>query len=100
MIHGAKVKFRAIERDDLPRLRDWRNSPAIRRRTREFRLLSLVDQERWFESLHNDRHTIMFDVLDEKDTLIGVAGLTYIDWKNRRAEVSIYVGDEGAQGKG
>lgn len=100
MIHGAKVKFRVIERDDLPRLRDWRNSPAIRRRIREFRLLSLVDQERWSESLHNDRHTIMFDVLDEKDTLIGVAGLTYIDWKDRRAEVSIYVGDEGAQGKG
>lgn len=100
MIHGAKVKFRAIERDDLPRLRDWRNSPAIRRRIREFRLLSLVDQERWSESLRNDRHTIMFDVLDEKDTLIGVAGLTYIDWKDRRAEVSIYVGDEGAQGMG
>ena len=100
MIHGAKVKFRAIERDDLPRLRDWRNSPAIRRRTREIRLLSLVDQERWSESLRNDRHTIMFDVLDEKDTLIGVAGLTYIDWKDRRAEVSIYVGDEGAQGMG
>src|SRR5437879_13040443 len=100
MIHGAKVKFRAIERDDLPRLRDWRNSPAIRRRTREFRLLSLVDQERWFESLHNDRHTIMFDVLDEKDTLIGDAGRRYMDWKHRRAEVSIKVGDEGAQGKG
>src|SRR2546425_9329332 len=99
MIHGAKVKFRAIERDHLPRLRDRRNSPAIQRRTREFRLVSLVDQERWFESLHNDRHTIMFDVF-EKDTLIGVAGLTYMDWKNRRAEVSICVGDEGAQGKG
>src|SRR5436309_12560984 len=98
MIHGAKVKFRVIERDDLPRLRDWRNSPAIRRRIREFRLLSLVDQERWSERLHNDRHTIMFDVLDEKDTLIGLAGLTYIDWKNRRAEVPIYVADEGEIG--
>jgi len=100
MIRGKKVTFRAIERDDLSRLRDWRNSPEIRARTREFRLLSMMDQERWFEGLHNDRHTIMFAVLNGEGSLIGVVGLTYIDWKNRRAEVSIYVGEEGAQGKG
>src|SRR5437899_12722281 len=97
MIHGAKVKFRAIERDDLPRLRDWRNSPAIRRRTREFRLLSLVDQDRRCASPHNDRQTTMFDVPDEKDTLIGVGRITHIDWQNGRAEVPLYVVHEDAQ---
>jgi hypothetical protein len=100
MIRGEKVRFRAIERGDLPQLRDWRNHPEIRRRTREFRLLSMENQERWFAHLHEDKSTIMFAVLDEQAKLIGVVGLTYIDWKNRRSEVSIYVGEEGAQGRG
>lgn len=100
MIRGQKVILRAIERDDLTQLRDWRNDEEIRRRTREFRLLSMENQERWFKSLHDDRNTIMFAILDDGKKLIGVVGLTYIDWKNRRAEVSIYIGDKAAQGKG
>ena len=100
MIRGEKVTFRALERDDLRQLRDWRNLPEVRKRTREFRLLSMEHQERWFTQLHDDRNTIMFAVLDEQGKLIGVVGLTYIDWKNRRSEVSIYIGDEEAWGKG
>lgn len=100
MIRGDKVIFRAIEREDLAQLRDWRNDPDLRRRTREFRLLSLENQERWFKGLHDDRNTIMFAVLNEKRNLIGVVGLTYIDWKNRRAEVSIYIGEKTVQGQG
>jgi len=100
MIHGEKVMFRAIERDDLPQLRDWRNDPEIRTRTREFRLLSMENQERWYKALHDDRNTVMFAVVNKARKLIGVVGLTYIDWKNRRAEVSIYIGDRSAQGKG
>jgi RimJ/RimL family protein N-acetyltransferase len=84
----------------LTQLRDWRNDPEIRTRTREFRLLSLENQERWYKGLHDDRNTIMFAVTEEGGKLIGVVGLTYNDWKNRRAEVSIYIGDLGAQGKG
>lgn len=100
MIRGKKVVLRAIEREDLPTLRDWRNDAEIRKRTREYRLLNMGNQERWFNSLHDDRNTIMFAVTDRRGKLIGVVGLTYIDWKNRRAEVSIYIGDKEAQGKG
>src|SRR3990172_8745212 len=87
MIRGEKVTFRALERDDLRQLRDWRNLPEVRKRTREFRLLSMEHQERWFTQLHDDRNTIMFAVLDEQGKLIGVVGL-------------IYIGDEEAWGKG
>ena len=100
VIRGDKVTFRAIERDDLAQLRDWRNDPEIRTRTREFRLLSMENQERWYNGLHDDKNTIMFAVTNEGNKLIGVVGLTYIDWKNRRAEVSIYIGERDAQGKG
>jgi RimJ/RimL family protein N-acetyltransferase len=31
----------------------------------------------------------------ESDTLLGAAGLCYIDWVNRTADFSIYIGHEG-----
>jgi len=34
------------------------------------------------------------------ERLIGVCGWTNIDWLNRRAELSIYIGDENMRGKG
>lgn len=52
------------------------------------------DQESWYKSL--DRTTQMFSIWDEDimssgAAMVGVCGLTHIDWKDRHAEVSIYV---------
>jgi len=93
MLKGKLVIFRALEEKDLVKLRDWRNSDHVKRTTREFRLLNMFNQKSWFESLHknNPPHDIMFGIMDKKQLLIGVCGLTYINWKNRNAEISIYL---------
>ena len=100
MIEGKLTRLRAIEREDLKHLRDWRNEPEIKKFMREYRVLSMQNQMRWLDSLARDRNTIMFAVETKKGKLIGCTGLTYIDWKNRRAEVSIYIGDKSYKGKG
>jgi RimJ/RimL family protein N-acetyltransferase len=99
MIEGKLVKLRALEEDDLSTLREWRNKQHVRKTTREFRLLDMINQKNWFESMHNNYppREIMFGVLNKKNRLIGVTGLTYIDWKNRHAEVSIYLSSENWQ---
>ena len=51
MIKGKKVGLRAVEKEDLPFLRDWRNIVEFRKNFREVRELSLTDQEAWFDSL-------------------------------------------------
>ncbi len=101
MLEGKLVKFRSLEVEDLPKLRDWRNSKQVKRTTREYRLLNMFNQKNWFESLHknNPPIDIMFGILDKKGKLIGVCGLTYIDWKNRNAEISIYLSGERWQEK-
>lgn len=100
MIQGTKIHLRPLERDDLRQLRDWRNHPEIRSRTREYRLLNLENQEDWFASLTHDRSTIMLGIeLPLAGTLIGVCGLTYIDWRDQRSEVSLYLAPD-QQGKG
>jgi len=101
LLEGKLVKFRSLEREDLEKLRDWRNSKYVKRTTREYRLLSMFNQKAWFESLHkqNPPQDIMFGITNKKNKLIGVCGLTYIDWKNRNAEVSIYLDGKNWQNR-
>lgn len=91
MIPGKSVNLRSLEENDLSKLKKWRNLPQTRIHTREFRLLNMINQKSWFESLHvqNPPKHIMFGVENTNGKLIGVCGLTYIDWKNRHAEISI-----------
>lgn len=99
MLEGKLIKLRALEEDDLPRLRDWRNNKDIRIMTREYRLLNMINQKKWFETTHkeNPPSAIMFGILNKKSKLIGVCGLTYIDWKNKHAEISCYIAQNNWQ---
>jgi RimJ/RimL family protein N-acetyltransferase len=96
MIEGHVVGLRAIERNDLPRLLAWRNRPEFRRYFREFRELSTAQQEQWYESkVLGDPAIRMFAVVDRQSgALLGACGLCYIDWVNRTADFSIYIGHD------
>lgn len=95
MIKGEKVGLRAVEKQDLSFLRDWRNIVEFRKNFREVRELSLTDQEAWFEHLQNTRQiNYMFTIVDlETKKPIGAAGLLYINWVIRSADFSFYIGD-------
>lgn len=60
----------------------------------------MQNQLQWFESMAKDKNTMMFAVETKKGKLIGCTGLTYIDWKNSKAEVSIYIGNKKYKWKG
>ena len=96
MIKGDKVGLRALEKEDLIHLRDWRNIPEFRKHFREVRELSLTDQEEWFESIQKTKHiNFMFTIVDlETQKPIGAAGLLYINWIIRSADFSFYIGHE------
>ena len=91
MIEGKIVNLRALEVDDLEIHKKWRNNKINRRHTREYRLLNMINQKEWFEFVSKDNppKNIMFGVTNKQKKLIGVCGLTYIDWKNRHCEISI-----------
>tara|TARA_B110000971_G_C19917850_1_gene457676 strand:- start:354 stop:875 length:522 start_codon:yes stop_codon:yes gene_type:complete len=95
MIKGKKVGLRAVEKEDLPFLRDWRNIPEFRKHFREVRELSLTDQEAWFEHLQKTKHiNYMFTIVDlDSQKPIGAAGLLYINWINRSGDFSFYIGE-------
>ncbi len=95
MITGkGHVNLRAIEKGDLPQLMHWRNKPDFRKYFRETREINSDDQNKWFDTI-NDNNSIhkMFAIVDsDTKNLIGACGLCYIDWINRSADFSIYIG--------
>ena len=96
MLKGEHVGLRAIERKDLSQLLSWRNNPEFRRFFREYRELNVDNQIQWYEKyVINDINTRMFAiVMLETNELIGACGLCYIDWINRNADFSIYIGKD------
>ncbi|MFO1285630.1 MAG: GNAT family protein [Rubrivivax sp.] len=100
MLCGKTVGLRAIESHDLPQLLAWRNDPRLRRYFREVRELNLAQQRQWFETrVNNDPATRMFAIVERgcsgghnAGRLLGACGLCYIDWVNRTADFSLYIG--------
>lgn len=93
MIEGKHANLVAIEREHLPILAEWRNREDFRCFFREYRELSLDNQDKWYESLQNNPNVIMFSILGaQAGDLIGCCGLTNIHWIYRRAELSLYIG--------
>jgi len=97
MINGRATALRAIEAGDLDQLLAWRNRPELRRYFREYRELNATQQRSWFDSkVNGDPCTRMFAIAHrDTDTLLGACGLCYIDWVNRTADFSLYIGHEG-----
>lgn len=93
MIKGKITSLRAIEKGDLIQLLEWRNKPDLRRYFREYRELNYEQQLNWFnQKVNGDSTTRMFSIVDHDGDLLGAAGLCYIDWVNRTADFSIYIG--------
>jgi RimJ/RimL family protein N-acetyltransferase len=94
MLMGKLVGLRAVEPSDLPQLLSWRNNSEYRNYFREYRELSLACQQRWYETVVlKDPNTIMFSIVESMSSrLLGACGLCYINWINRNADFSIYIG--------
>ena len=97
MLKGSIVGLRAVEKEDLKILRDWRNIQHFRRNFREYRELSMANQEAWYNKVAASPNDFMFliEKLDDK-THIGVCGLLYINWIIRSADFSLYIGHQEA----
>lgn len=95
MLYGKITGLRALEREDLKLLRDWRNNPTFRRNFREHRELNLTNQESWFNRTTSNPNDFMFliESLDKHEPL-GACGLLYTNWLIRSSDFSFYIGHD------
>jgi RimJ/RimL family protein N-acetyltransferase len=104
MLVGKYVALRALEPSDLFQMQEWRNNEAMRRYYREYRELSMYDQEVWYKyTCCGNRDYCMFGITFYNEEqhrdhaplqgqLLGICGLTNINWVLRSAELSFYIG--------
>jgi diamine N-acetyltransferase len=98
MIPGERVRLRAIERDDLPRFVAWLNDPEVSRGLMLSTPLSMAQEEQWFSHMLErpvEEHPLAIDVnTPEGWTAVGNIALHAVDWKERSAEVGIFIGEK------
>ena len=99
-MEGEKVYLSPINLDDTELYVKWLNNPRIT----DFldcndNLITLSNEKDFLEKIANEEFTFAI-VKKEDDTLLGNVGLTKIDYKNGRAELGIFIGEEDNLSKG
>lgn len=84
------VELRPIEESDLSILQRWRNSDIVMPYCRQYRPLTKQNMRDWFIAGDNKE---LF-ILKYDSSRIGVGGFIRIDWRNRKTEMSFYVGED------
>lgn len=98
MIYGARIRLRAIERQDISRFQAWINDPEVRVGISLYLPVSSFEEARWYEQMMERpayEHPLALEVQeDEAWVLIGDCGLFGFDWRARSAELGILIGDK------
>ncbi len=107
MIIGDQIRFRAIEKEDLPYFVKWLNDPEVKQGLSIIIPLSLADEENWFEEVLKRPPyekplaiEIQPDPQIDEWIFVGNCGLFGIDWQNRYAEIGIHIGEKGYWNQG
>ncbi len=93
-IYGERIRLRALERSDIPDLVRWLNDPAVTGNLLLYLPISHSMEERWFESMLDKENDHVLGIETLEGRLIGVIGLHKIDWREREAELGIFIGQK------
>jgi RimJ/RimL family protein N-acetyltransferase len=101
MIFGDRVRFRAIEKKDLPFYVKWLNDPEVRQGLSMNRPISLAEEEEWFAGILKSspqERPLAIEILPEEDAqdwiFVGNCSLIHLNWENRSAEIGIHIGEK------
>lgn len=100
-IHGNKIVLRAMEKTDCEFVRKMFNNPELENLVVGWSYpISAYSQEQWFLNHYSDQNNFRFVIDDPNDGAVGIATLTDIDWKNKRAMHGMKIADREFRSKG
>jgi len=111
MITGDRIRFRAVEREDLPTFQGWVNDPDVRSGIGIYLPLSMADEQEWYDGVRKrqpDERNLVIEVRppfrqgglpalqvgEPAWKMIGGIGFFRLDYKNRSSEFGIMIGDK------
>jgi RimJ/RimL family protein N-acetyltransferase len=99
MLEGEVVRLRAVERGDLPTIIKWINDPQVTEFLQFEPPMSLEDEEAWYAHMLKSRDKA-FAIETRDGRLIGDIGLIGLDWRNRKTDIGIMIGEKEAWSQG
>jgi RimJ/RimL family protein N-acetyltransferase len=104
MLYKDRIRLRSNERSDLPKFVEWLNDPEVRRFLSMSLPISQAAEEQWFENMlkrQPEEQSLGIEIQDGDGwRLVGNCGIFDIDWRNRSAEVGLFIGDKSCWNKG
>ncbi len=99
-IKGKKVFLRALEIEDMEFLRAMINDGEMEHNVIGWSFpVSKYEQQKWYENTIQNKNNIRF-IIEAEGKSIGLATLTNIDWKNRKASHGIKLFSDDIKCKG
>ncbi len=99
MLIGAKINLRSVERSDLPTFLKWINDPEVTRYLLINPPFSMEMEEAWYRR-HLEEGTMVYCIETKEGRLIGNIGLLNLDWKDRRVDLGIVIGEKDCWSQG
>lgn len=105
--NSQNVVLKGVASDNnfsLIKMFNWRNDPAIYHWCRQETLLSFEEHKEYWKRIQSSSNNKMFEIYrviprsalyeSDEQELIGVCGLTNINWTARHGEFSLYIAPE------
>lgn len=98
IIHGERVRLRAVERSDVEKFHAWINDPEVTEGLALYLPMSMRDEESWFEGLASrppQEKPLAIECRDGDGwKLIGNSGFFDLDHTAHSGEIGIMIGDK------
>jgi RimJ/RimL family protein N-acetyltransferase len=99
MLEGSLVRLRAIEQGDLPTFVRWINDPEVTAHLQFEPPMSMEDEVTWYHHMRSSKDKA-FAIETREGRLIGNVGFVGLDWRNRKTDLGIMIGEKDAWSHG
>ena len=99
-VRGDRIRLVPFEVEYIDHVLRWFNDPEIVRYTKRILPLYRLQEQKFIERMAESRDDVVWAVLDENETPIGVSGIHGIDWMSRNGKTGTVLGDRSVWGKG
>lgn len=99
LIKGDLVELRAVEREDVPRYVPWFNDEEVVAYFGRYEPMALAEEEHWYESQGSNPEVRNYAMYYQGEH-VGGAGYAHLNFKDRNAEVGLFIGRKDLWDKG
>lgn len=99
MLKGSRITLKPFDITHTEKYREWINDREIMYFLNRACPVSDIQHRKWYEKVINDDKTLFFSIFENtSDRYIGNIWLWDIDYRNRKAELRVFIGEKALWG--